>query len=104
MIIFLLTLFIISIILLIPTIMLQSGSDGGIMSSNITSGAFGAKSNEILIKFTSWLVTIFMVSALLLSIHFVKSSNLSYSDTASDSSEVIEEALPVDDSTLPIPE
>ena len=73
MIIFLLTIFIISIVLLIPTILLQTnGANNGMLSSNITAGAFGARSNEILVKFTSYCITVFIVSALLLSIHFIR--------------------------------
>ena len=73
MIIFLLTIFIISIVLLIPTILLQTnGANNGMLSSNITAGAFGARSNEILVKFTSYCITVFIASALLLSIHFIR--------------------------------
>ncbi|MGL4561128.1 MAG: preprotein translocase subunit SecG [Brevinema sp.] len=83
MIIFLLTIFVISIVLLIPAILLQTnGADNGVLSSNITAGAFGAKSNEILVKFTSWMATVFIASALLLSIHFVKGTASSKSSTA----------------------
>lgn len=77
MIIFLLTVFVISIILLIPAILLQtSGADNGVLASNMTAGAFGAKSNEVLVKFTAWMATLFLVSALLLSIHFVRASKI----------------------------
>lgn len=70
---FLLVLFVLSIFLLIPTILIQSsGADNGMMSSNITAGAFGAKSNEILVKFTSYLVASFLILALVLSIHYIR--------------------------------
>ena len=73
MIIFLLAIFIISIVLLIPTILLQTnGANNGMLSSNITAGAFGARSNEVLVKFTSYCVAAFILSALLLSIHFIR--------------------------------
>jgi len=76
MIIFFLTIFVLTIILLIPTILIQaSGADNGVFSSNITAGAFGARSNEILVKFTSWLVAIFIGVALLLSIYFIQVSS-----------------------------
>ncbi|MGL4388729.1 MAG: preprotein translocase subunit SecG [Brevinema sp.] len=86
MIIFLLTIFVISIILLIPAILLQTnGADNGVFSSNITAGAFGAKSNEILVKFTSWMAIAFVASALLLSIHYVKASSVSTSSQEAQS-------------------
>lgn len=75
MIIFLFTVFIISIVLLIPAILIQSnGSDNGIFSANITAGAFGARSNEILVKFTAYCAAVFMLSALAMSVYFVKLS------------------------------
>ncbi|MGL5254117.1 MAG: preprotein translocase subunit SecG [Brevinema sp.] len=74
MIIVLFTLFIISIVLLIPAVLLQSTSDTGIFSSNITAGAFGARSNEILVKFTAWCAGIFILTALAMSYYFVQSS------------------------------
>lgn len=89
MIIFLLTIFIISIVLLIPTILLQTnGANNGMLSSNITAGAFGARSNEILVKFTSYCITVFIASALLLSIHFIRLN-----------SEFVEEDLPTTEMT-----
>ena len=74
MIIVLFTLFVISIVLLIPAVLLQSTSETGIFSSNITAGAFGARSNEVLVKFTAWCTTIFILSALAMSYYFVQSS------------------------------
>ncbi|MGL5722804.1 MAG: preprotein translocase subunit SecG [Brevinema sp.] len=74
MIILLFTLFVISIVLLIPAVLLQSTSETGIFSSNITAGAFGARSNEILVKFTAWCTAIFILSALAMSYYFVQSS------------------------------
>lgn len=75
MIIFLFTIFVIAVILLIPAILLQSTAETGIFSSNITAGAFGARSNEVLVKFTAWCTFIFVVSALAMSIYFVRSSS-----------------------------
>ncbi len=65
---FLLIVFIITVILLIPTILLQSGSgaQSGMFGSDITLGAFGAKTSEVLVNFTKWLVGIFLVTAFLL--------------------------------------
>ncbi|MGL4676431.1 MAG: preprotein translocase subunit SecG [Brevinema sp.] len=104
MIIFLLTMFVISIVLLIPTILLQTnGADNGVMSSQAIAGAFGARSNEILVKFTAYCVTVFIVSALLLSINFIRASNIDYS--IDNTQTVREEVLPVDDNVgLPLAE
>ena len=65
---FLLIIFIVSVLLLIPTILLQSGSgaQSGIFGGDITLGAFGAKSSEVLVNFTKWLVGIFMVTSFLM--------------------------------------
>ena len=65
---FLLIIFIIDIVLLIPVILMQAGSgaQSGIFGGDITLGAFGAKTSEVLVKFTVWLVAIFFVLALLL--------------------------------------
>ena len=62
-----LIIFFISIILLIPTILMQSGSgaDAGMFGTDLTMGAFGAKTSEVLVKFTGWLVVIFLTSAFL---------------------------------------
>lgn len=109
MIIFFLTIFILTIILLIPTILLQAtGADNGVFSSNITAGAFGARSNEILVKFTSWLVTIFIGMALILSIYFIRiSTPYSSVDKAinpnTTQSTSVEEEEPIDTS-LPLSE
>jgi protein translocase SecG subunit len=64
----LMVIFIIDVALLIPTILMQSGSgaEAGMFGSSLTMGAFGAKTSEVLVKFTRWLVAIFMVSAFLL--------------------------------------
>ncbi len=65
---FLLIIFIIVVILLIPTILMQSGSgaQSGMFGNDMTMGAFGAKTSEVLVKFTQWLVGIFMILALIL--------------------------------------
>lgn len=109
MIIFFLTLFVISIILLIPAILLQSnGADNGVFSSNITAGAFGARSNEILVKFTSYCATIFIVSALLLSIHFIRISEIQEVEETiqapTEQTEMIEEPNEDEAVTLPLSE
>lgn len=64
----LLIIFILVVILLIPTILLQSGSgaQSGMFGSDLAMGAFGAKTSEVLLNFTKWLVGIFMVLAFLL--------------------------------------
>ncbi len=108
MIIFLLTLFTLSVILLIPTIMLQSnGANNGMMGSSAMSGAFGAKSNEILVRFTSYCVAVFIFSALLLSIHFIR-ANRAYEDTDALPQQVqtldFTDELPEDGVALPISE
>jgi len=108
MIIFLLTIFIISIVLLIPTILLQTnGANNGMLSSNITAGAFGARSNEILVKFTSYCITVFIVSALLLSIHFIRLNNEFVEDENLPTAEMTTEAETVTEdeaNALPIAE
>lgn len=76
MIIFLFTIFVISILLLIPAILLQSTAETGIFSSNITAGAFGARSNEVLVQFTAWCTVIFVASALAMSIYIVRSTRV----------------------------
>lgn len=65
---FLLIIFIVTVLLLIPTILLQSGSgaQSGIFGGDITLGAFGAKTSEVLVNFTKWLVGIFMVTSFLM--------------------------------------
>ena len=107
MIIFLLTIFIISIVLLIPTILLQTnGANNGMLSSNITAGAFGARSNEILVKFTSYCITVFIASALLLSIHYIRDNEL-IEDEALPTTEMTTEAETVTEeeaNALPIAE
>ncbi len=64
----LMVIFVIDVILLVPVILMQSGSgaDAGMFGSSLTMGAFGAKTSEVLTNFTRWLVAIFMLSALLL--------------------------------------
>jgi protein translocase SecG subunit len=64
----LLIIFILSIILLIPVILLQSGSgaQSGLMGNDLTMGAFGAKTSEVLVNFTKWLLAIFLTSAFIL--------------------------------------
>ncbi len=109
MIIFLLTLFTISIILLIPTIMLQSsGANNGMMNSSAIAGAFGAKSNEILVKFTSYCVALFILTALLLSIYFIRTSvNYTEAPAAPQQSTEMQGDMPADlpaDTDLPLSE
>lgn len=57
--------FILDVILLIPIVLMQSGSgaQAGLFGSDFASGAFGAKTSEVLVNFTKWLVTIFFLSA-----------------------------------------
>lgn len=64
---FLLIIFIIDIILLIPVILMQSGSgaESGI-GMDMTLSAFGAKTSEFMLKLTKWLVGIFFVTSFLL--------------------------------------
>jgi protein translocase SecG subunit len=66
---FLMVIFILDIILLVPTILLQSGSgaQSGVFGSDLTMGAFGAKTSEVLVNFTKWLVGIFFATAFLMS-------------------------------------
>lgn len=65
---FLMIVFIIDIIILIPVVLLQSGSgaQSGMFGSELTIGAFGAKTSEVLLKITKWLVGIFFVTAFLM--------------------------------------
>lgn len=65
---FLMVIFVIDVVLLIPVIMMQSGSgaEAGMFGSGLTMGTFGAKTSEVLVNATKWLVAIFMVSAFLL--------------------------------------
>lgn len=64
----LLIIFIVDVLIMIPVILMQSGTgaDAGMFGSNLTLGAFGAKSNEVLNNFTKWLVIIFFASTLLM--------------------------------------
>lgn len=64
----LMVVFIIDVILLIPVIMMQSGSgaEAGMFGSGLTMGTFGAKTSEVLVNTTKWLVAIFMLSAFFL--------------------------------------
>jgi protein translocase SecG subunit len=65
---FLLIIFILDIVLLVPVILMQSGSgaQSGVFGSDLTMGAFGAKTSEVLVNFTKWLIGIFFVSAFLM--------------------------------------
>jgi len=58
--------FIVDVLLLIPVVLMQSGSGAraGLFGSDFASGAFGAKTSEVLVNFTKWLVTIFFVTAI----------------------------------------
>lgn len=58
--------FILDVILLIPVVLMQSGSgaQAGLFGSDFASGAFGAKTSEVLVNFTKWLVAIFFLTAL----------------------------------------
>lgn len=64
----LLVFFVIIVILLIPTILLQSGSgaQSGMFGSDLAMGAFGAKTSEVMVRFTKWLVALFFILAFLL--------------------------------------
>ncbi|MGA2142603.1 MAG: preprotein translocase subunit SecG [Brevinematales bacterium] len=66
---FLMVIFILDIILMVPVILLQSGSgaQSGVFGSDLTMGAFGAKTSEVLVSFTKWLIGIFFGAALLMS-------------------------------------
>ncbi|MGA2141462.1 MAG: preprotein translocase subunit SecG [Brevinematales bacterium] len=66
---FLMVIFILDIILMVPVILLQSGSgaQSGVFGSDLTMGAFGAKTSEVLVNFTKWLIGIFFGAALLMS-------------------------------------
>ncbi len=79
----LLVIFILSVVLLIPTILMQSGSgaEAGMFGSDLTLGAFGAKTSEVLVKFTRWLVVIFMASAFLYTYIAVKENSLAPTNT-----------------------
>jgi len=59
----LLIVFVIVVVLLIPSILLQSGSgaQSGIIGNDLTMGAFGAKSSEVLVKFTKYLIGAFLL-------------------------------------------
>ncbi|MGC8764711.1 MAG: preprotein translocase subunit SecG [Brevinematia bacterium] len=65
---FLLVIFILVVLLLIPLILMQTGSgaQSGMFGSDFAMGVFGAKTNEVLIKITKWLVGIFFFLAFLL--------------------------------------
>ncbi len=65
---FLLIIFIIVVILLIPLILMQTGSgaQSGMFGSDFAMGVFGAKTNEVLVKITKWMVGIFFLLAFLL--------------------------------------
>jgi len=58
--------FILDVILLIPVVLMQSGSgaQAGLFGSDFASGAFGAKTSEVLVNFTKWLVAIFFLTSL----------------------------------------
>jgi protein translocase SecG subunit len=64
----LLIIFVLDLILLIPIILLQSGSgaQAGVFGGDMTFGAFGAKTSEVLVNMTKWLVGIFLAAAFLL--------------------------------------
>ena len=61
----LLVIFILDVLLMIPIILLQSGSgaQSGVFGSDLAMGAFGAKTSEVLVSTTKWLVGIFFISA-----------------------------------------
>ncbi|MCX7881909.1 MAG: preprotein translocase subunit SecG [Brevinematales bacterium] len=58
--------FIVDVILIIPVVLMQSGSgaQAGLFGSDFASSAFGAKTSEVLVNFTKWLVAIFFLAAL----------------------------------------
>lgn len=98
---FLLIIFVIDVLLLIPIILMQSGSgaEAGMFGSNLTMGAFGAKTSEVLTNFTKILVGIFMVLAFLLGyLKIVETKNI----TPDIPSQTIEssESTAVDDTTV----
>ncbi len=74
---FLMVIFILDIVLMVPVILLQSGSgaQSGVFGSDLTLGAFGAKTSEVLVNFTKWLVGIFFVTAFLMSYIKIKEYN-----------------------------
>lgn len=64
----LLVIFIIDIVLLLVVILLQSGSgaQSGMFGNDLAMGAFGAKSSEVMVKATKWMVGIFFVTCFLM--------------------------------------
>ena len=64
----LLVIFVIDVLMLIPLILLQSGSgaQSGLFGSDFALGAFGAKTSEVMVRLTKWCVTIFMATAFLM--------------------------------------
>jgi preprotein translocase subunit SecG len=64
----LLVIFVIDIILLIVVILLQSGSgaQSGMFGNDLAMGAFGAKTSEVMIKATKWMVGIFFAVCFLM--------------------------------------
>lgn len=94
----LLVVFIISVVLLIPTILMQSGSgaEAGMFGSDLTLGAFGAKTSEVLVKFTRWLVVIFLASAFLYTFLKVRENSLAPSPAPRVNTAPAPEAAPAD--------
>ena len=67
---FLVVIFVITAILLVLIILLQSSREGGlgVIMGSASQTAFGASSMDVITKFTAFLIAIFMISAMLIGI------------------------------------
>lgn len=92
--------FIVDVILLIPVVLMQSGSgaQAGLFGSDFASGAFGAKTSEVLVGFTKWLVALFFLTSLGLAyLHLPSKTSVRPAVNASETPPLQEtEALPVE--------
>ncbi len=74
----LIVLFVIVVVLLVPLILMQSGSgaQSGMLGSDFAMGVFGAKTNEVLVKITKWMVGTFFLLAFLIGFVYVRNERL----------------------------
>ncbi|MFN4216338.1 MAG: preprotein translocase subunit SecG [Brevinematales bacterium] len=83
--------FILDVILLIPVVLMQSGSgaQAGLFGSDFAAGAFGAKTSEVLVNFTKWLVAIFFLTALGVAyLHLPRTAKIQPTVTSSETAPV----------------
>ncbi|URA09859.1 preprotein translocase subunit SecG [Thermospira aquatica] len=97
--------FVVDVLLLIPVVLMQSGSgaQAGLFGSDFAAGAFGAKTSEVLVSFTKWLVAIFFISSLGLAyLHLPRTPKVPPAVTSTEQAPAAETPAPLPaENTLP---